>query len=66
MLDSLTNEEINLLKIVSQHQNHDFSQWMWEISSDYWEAMVKLTDLEMQWYIWQPTPGNYFVKVKFN
>jgi hypothetical protein len=39
---------------------------MCEISPDYWEAMVKLTDLEIQWYIWQPTPGNYFVKVKFN
>ena len=66
MLDSLTNEEINLLKIVSQHHNQDFSQWMSEISSDYWEAMVKLTDLEMQWYVIQETPGNYFVKVKFS
>ena len=64
--DSLTSEEKNLLKIVSQHHNQDFSQWMCEISSDYWEAMVKLTDLEMQWYVIQETPGNYFVKVKFN
>jgi hypothetical protein len=65
-LNSLTSEEKNLLKIVSQHYNQDFSQWMSEISSDYWEAMVRLTDLEMQWYVVQETPGNYFVKVKFN
>lgn len=64
--DSLTSEEKNLLKIVSQHYNQDFSQWIGEISSDYWEAMVKLTDLEMQWYLVQETPGNYFVKVKLN
>ena len=66
MLDSLTNEEKSLLKIVSQHHNQDFSQWVGEISSDYWEAMIKLTDLEMQWYVIQETPGNYFVKVKLN
>lgn len=65
-LDSLTNEEKTILKIVSQHYNQDFSQWMSEISSDYWEAMVKLTDLEMQWYVTQETPWNYFVKVKLN
>ena len=65
-LESLTQEEKNLLKIVSQHYNQDFSQWMSEISPDYWEAMVKLTDLEMQWYVIQETPWNYFVKVKLN
>lgn len=65
-LECLTQEEKNLLKIVSQHHNQDFSQWMGEISSDYWEAMVRLTDLEIQWYVIQETPGNYFVKVKFN
>ena len=65
-LESLTQEEKNLLKIVSQHHNQDFSQWVSEISSDCWEAMVKLTDLEMQWYVSQTTPGNYFVKVKLN
>ena len=64
--ESLTQEERNLLKIVSQHHNQDFSQWISEISSDYWEAMVKLTNLEMQWYVSQTTPGNYFVKVKLN
>ena len=65
-LDAITNEEKDLLKIVSKHHNQDFSQWMSEISSDYWEAMVKLTDLEMQWYVSQTTPGNYFVKVKLD
>ena len=65
-VNSFSDDEKRLLKIVSQHINQDFSQWMSEISSDFWEAMVKLTDLEMQWYIWQPTPWNYFVKVKFN
>ena len=66
VFESLTQEEKNLLKIVSQHHNQDFSQWMGEISSDYWEAMVKLTHLEIQWYVSQTTPGNYFVKVKLN
>ena len=33
--ESLTQEEKNLLKIVSQHHNQDFSQWVSEISSDY-------------------------------
>ncbi len=66
VVNSFTEEEKSLLNIVSKHSNQDFSEWMCEISPDYWEAMVKLTDLEIQWYIWQPTPGNYFVKVKFN
>jgi len=65
-VNSFSDDEKRLLKIVSQHHNQDFSQWMSEISPDFWEAMVKLTDLEMQWYIWQPLPWNYFVKVKFN
>lgn len=63
---SFTEEEKNLLSIVSHHNNQDFSEWICEISPDLWEAMCKLTDLEMQWYISQATPWNYFVKVKFN
>lgn len=65
-VNSFTEEEKNLLSIVSHHNNQDFSEWICEISSDLWEAMCKLTDLEMQWYISQATPWNYFVKVKFN
>jgi len=64
--DSLTSEEKDLLRIVSHHRDEDFSQWMSEISADFWEAMVKITDLEMQWYISQTIPWNYFVKVKLN
>ena len=65
-LDSLNSEQKNLLRIVTKQHDEEFSQWMSEISLDFWEAMVKLTDLEMQWYVSQPTPGSYFVKVKFN
>lgn len=64
--DSLTSEEKDLLRIVSHHRDEDFSQWMSEISADFWEAMVRITDLEMQWYVSQTTPWNYFVKVKLN
>ena len=65
-VNSFTEEEKSLLNIVSQHVNQDFSEWISEISVDLWEAMWKLTDLEMQWYISQAAPWNYFVKVKFN
>ena len=64
--NSFTDEQKSLLNIVSQHKNQDFSEWITEISTDLWEAMCKLTDLEMMWYISQATPWNYFVKVKFN
>ena len=65
-LNVLTNEEKDLLWIISRHRDEDFSQWINEISYDYWEAMVKLTDLEMQWYVYQTIPWVYFVKVKLN
>ena len=64
--NSFTDEQKSLLNIVSQHKNQDFSEWITEISTDLWEAMCKLTDLEMMWYISQAAPWNYFVKVKFN
>jgi DNA processing protein len=64
--DAITSEKKDLLKIVSHHHDEDFSQWMSEISSDFGVAMTKLTDLEMQWYVEQPTPWVYFVKVKLN
>ena len=66
IVNSLTSEEKDLLRIVSHHRDEDFSQWIAEISPDFWEAMVKITDLEMQWYVSQSIPWNYFVKVKFN
>ena len=62
---SLTEEEKGLLKIILQHNNEDLSLWMNEISIDFWEAMIKLTDLEMQWYISQSVPGIYSINVKF-
>ena len=65
-LNALTSEEKDLLWIISRHRDEDFSQWINEISYDCWEAMVKLTDLEMQWYVDQITPWVYFVKVKLN
>jgi len=64
--NSFTDEQKSLLNIVSQHKNQDFSEWITEISTDLWEAMCKLTDLEMMWYISQAAPWNYFVKVKLN
>jgi hypothetical protein len=36
-----------------------------EISADFGEAMWKLTDLEMQWYVMQDIPGVYSVSVQF-
>jgi hypothetical protein len=36
-----------------------------EISTDFGEAMWKLTDLEMQGYVMQNVPGIYSVSVKF-
>jgi hypothetical protein len=37
---------------------------MGEVSADFGEAMVKMTDLEMQWYVMQDVPGIYSVSVK--
>ena len=65
-LDALTSEERDLLRIVSHHRDEDFSQWMSEVSPDFWEAMTKLTDLEMQWYVEQSTPWVYFVKLNIH
>lgn len=64
-ISNLTDEEKSLLKIVSQHRDEDFSQRLSEISTDFGEAMWKLTDLEMQWYVMQDVPGIYSVNVKF-
>ena len=64
-LENLTQEEKNLLKIVSQHRDEDFSQRLSEISTDFGEAMWKLTDLEMQGYVLQDIPWIYSVNVKF-
>jgi DNA processing protein len=64
-ISNLTDEEKYLLKIVSQHRDEDFSQRLSEISTDFGEAMWKLTDLEMQWYVMQDVPGIYSVNVKF-
>lgn len=61
----LSEEEKSLLKIVSQHCDEDFSSRMWEISADFWEAMVKITDLEMQGYIIQNVPWIYSMNVNF-
>jgi hypothetical protein len=47
-ISKLTDEEKSLLKIVSQHRDEDFSLRMGEVSADFGEAMVKMTDLEMQ------------------
>ena len=63
-ISNLTDEEKSLLKIVSQHRDEDFSQRLSEISADFGEAMWKLTDLEMQWYVMQDVPGIYSVSVK--
>ena len=63
-IPDLTWDEKSLLKIVSQHVDEDFSIWMSEISMDFGEAMVKMTDLEMKWYISQSVPWNYIVNVK--
>ena len=63
-ISNLTDEEKYLLKIVSQHRDQDFSQRLNEISTDFGEAMWKLTDLEMQWYVIQDIPGIYSVSVK--
>ena len=64
-ISNLTDEEKSLLKIVSQHHDEDFSQRLNEISTDFGEAMWKLTDLEMQWYVMQEVPGIYSVSIKF-
>ena len=64
-IPNITDEEKSLLKIVSQHRDEDFSQRLSEISTDLGEAMWKLTDLEMQWYVMQDVPGIYSVNVKF-
>lgn len=64
-ISNLSNEEKSLLKIVSQHRDEDFSTWMGEISADFGEAMVRMTDLEMQWYVVQDVPGIYCVNVSF-
>lgn len=63
-ISNLSDEEKSLLKIVSQHRDEDFSQRLNEISTDFGEAMWKLTDLEMQWYVMQDIPGIYSVSVK--
>lgn len=63
-ISNLTDEEKSLLKIVSQHRDEDFSTRMWEVSADFGEAMVKITDLEMQWYVMQDIPGFYSVNVR--
>lgn len=63
-ISNLTDEEKYLLKIVSQHRDEDSSQRLNEISTDFGEAMWKLTDLEMQWYVMQDVPGIYSVSVK--
>jgi len=63
-ISNLSDEEKSLLKIVSQHRDEDFSQRLSEISTDFGEAMWKLTDLEMQWYVMQDVPGIYSVSVK--
>ena len=63
-ISNLSDEEKYLLKIVSQHRDQDFSQRLNEISTDFGEAMWKLTDLEMQWYVIQDIPGIYSVSVK--
>ena len=64
-ISNLSNEEESLLKIVLQHRDEDFSTWMGEISADFGEAMVRMTDLEMQWYVVQDVPGIYCVNVSF-
>lgn len=66
ILKSITSEERDLLQIVSKHKDEDFSQWITEVSTDFGDAISRLTDLEMQWFIVQTTPWLYFVKVKFN
>ena len=63
-ISNLTDEEKSLLKIVSQHRDEDFSLRMEEVSADFGEAMVKMTDLEMQWYVMQNIPGIYSVNIK--
>lgn len=63
-LDSLDSEEQTLLNIVYRHHDQDFSEWIGKISPDLWDAMCKLTDLELKWYISQSTPWLYSVKVK--
>ena len=52
VVNSFTYEEKSLLNIASKHTNQEFPEWICEIFQDYWKAMVKLTDLEMEWYIW--------------
>ena len=64
-ISDLSDEQKSLLKIVSQHHDQDISEWMNEISADFGEAMWKLTDFEMQWYVMQDIPGIYTVKEKF-
>lgn len=49
----LTDEEKTLIDIVSKNQNVDFSVWMYQISSDFWEALAKMTEMEMKWYVYQ-------------
>lgn len=61
--DNLLDCEKQLLQIVSRHSNEDFSFWMNEISDDFWEAMQKLTDLEMNGLVSQTEPGIYVVNV---
>ena len=63
-LSSLSDEDRSLLRIVSQHRDEDFSLRMSEIATDFSEAMVKITDLEMQGYVRQDVPGIYSVSVK--
>ena len=63
-LSSLSDEDRSLLRIVSQHRDEDFSLRMSEIATDFGEAMVKMTDLEMQGYVRQDVPGIYSVSVK--
>jgi len=64
-ISNITDEEKSLLKIVSQHCDEDFSMRLNEISTDFGEAMWKLTDLEMQGYVIQDIPGIYSVNIKF-